>query len=60
MSNMNCMSLLEKKVPEFNAVIQKAIADGERPPAAAKALWMECQKRKMVSIFLHLKVQVFS
>jgi len=29
--NLNCMSVLEKKVPEFKAQVDKAIAAGTRP-----------------------------
>lgn len=29
--NLNCMSLLEKKVPELKAQVDKAIAAGTRP-----------------------------
>ena len=47
MTNNNCMSYLEILVPRFKGEIDKAIEEGSRPPARAKQLWMECQKRKM-------------
>lgn len=46
MTNNNCMSYLEILVHRFKDEIDKAIANGERPPARSKELWMECNKRK--------------
>jgi hypothetical protein len=46
MSNNNCMSYLEILVHRFKDEIDKAIANGERPPARSKELWIECNKRK--------------
>lgn len=45
MTNLSCMSLLEKKVPQFKAAIDKAIAEGTRPTPAMRSKWMEANKR---------------
>lgn len=45
--NLNCMSVLEKKVPEFKAAVDKAIASGTRPSPQLRQMWMDANRRMM-------------
>jgi len=50
--NLSCVSLLEKKVEEFEAQTQAALKAGNRDlMKACQAKWISASKKKTVSVF---------